>query len=344
MYMDSKDFASQLKEFLTEWNNPSDYITVCTSGSTGRPKEIRLDKNFMRASARRSNTHFNITSKSRLHLCLPVSHIAGKMMVVRALEAGCRLTAEPPSSTPSFKGCGRHLTLVAIVGSQIKGLYDLSLKRELPNITHVLIGGSPLTQEQHSMALELGKSVWESYGMTETSSHIALRRLMYHNISIPTPFNTLPKIKVHCNDLGCLVVDMPEAPQIVTNDIATIISKREFLIHGRYDNVLISGGLKVHPETVEHIIGPLFIDMGDFYVTSRPHPKWGEEIVVVVEAPDRLPTGVTQAEIAFTDRAGHDMMAWMRDLLQRHEVPHAVIAVRKLERTSNGKIIRKKLT
>lgn len=194
------------------------------------------------------------------------------------------------------------------------------------------------------MALELGKSVWESYGMTETSSHIALRRLMYHNISIPTPFHTLPKIKVHCNDLGCLVVDMPEAPQIVTNDIATIISKREFLIHGRYDNVLISGGLKVHPETVEHIIGPLFIDMGDFYVTSRPHPKWGEEIVVVVEAPDRLPTGVTQAEIAFTDRAGHDMMAWMRDLLQRHEVPHAVIAVRKLERTSNGKIIRKKLT
>ena len=287
-----------------------------TSGSTGTPKPITLSHELVRDSAWRSIRHFGLTADSHLHLCLSPDYIAGKMVIIRALEACCSLSWEPASSHPRLNA-PKPITLLSIVGTQLPGLQQLKEHGNLPSIKHLLLGGAPLTAAQRTLALTLADEAWESYGMTETASHIALR-----HVDDPW-FYPLDSINLGTDDRGCLRIELPHSEPLLTNDIIEFQPDTQgFRVLGRADNVIITGGLKVHPEQVEALLAPYF--HGDIMLTSVPDPKWGQLLVLQTES-TTIPT---------------DWDTLVATLLPPHQRPRRIEQVPSLPRTSNGKLRR----
>lgn len=265
------------QEFEKEWNNDSDFVVCHTSGSTGVPKEIHLKKEFMRQSARRTNDFFQLNEGSQLHTCLDFQYIASKMMTVRADMAKCRLTSETASNRPLQEiSSDEEISLVSVVPSQM--IWILDNIGNLPGISNFLIGGSSIPSMLRRRIAISGVDAWESYGMTETASHIALRKVTEDESK---PFKALEGITVDVNSEGCLVINMPGIDVLTTNDLAEVVSPTEFRILGRADNCIISGGVKIIPEMLEGVLGP-FIAF-NYCISSVPDPKWGERLVLVVE-------------------------------------------------------------
>lgn len=309
------------EEFIEEWRGEAAYITAHTSGSTGTPKEIRLNKEFVRQSACRTNSFFHIDGNCRLHSCVSPDFIGGKMMAVRAEEAGCRLTWETPSNVP-LSGIGEDETidLLAVVPSQM--LHIVENISALPHIGAIIIGGSSINPVLREKIAISGVNAYETYGMTETASHIALRRVE----ASEGEFHTLPGISVGVDERGCLEISFDSGERVVTNDLATVDNERGFFIDGRYDHVIITGGRKVNPFDVERRIARE-IDCA-FVISSMPDEKWGNKIVLKME-------GDSAGEEA--DRC---LIEKMKTLLHPWEVPKEIIRIDKFERTSNGKIKR----
>lgn len=318
----NSEISDPLQRFLQEWHDESrPCITAHTSGSTGTPKAILLPKEMIRRSAMRSNLHFGIRSSSRLHLALSPDYIAGKMLIVRALIAGCRLTVESPSQDPL--GSLSDLTpisLLSLVGAQLPGLIENSRYRKIPEIRHLLLGGAPLNDHMRHLACSGNWTPWESYGMTETASHIALRPI---TIDRALPFKTLPGISVSLDADDCLVIDLGVDGIFHTNDIAQLIDSNTFFILGRKDNAIITAGHKVFPEQIENIISASLPSGRRFYITSSSSEKWGETIKLVIEGdPCPLP----------------DFHALP---LKSFQIPRQTVFVKNIHTTSSGKIIRK---
>ena len=315
--MELTGYIEECSAFASEWNDAGkDFVVAHTSGSTGTPKEIRLSKNDMATSARATNRFFGIDSGSLLHLPLSPSYIAGKMMIVRASVAGCELLAEKPSSSPLADYAGRDITLSAVVPSQIPGLLNGKGWRKIDNL---IIGGAPLSAATERKLQELGVPAYATYGMTETCSHVALRKLGSEL------FRALPDISFSLDERGCLAIDAPQFSfkRVVTNDLAELDGAGAFRWLGRYDNVINSGGIKIIPEAIEERIAPL---MGDapFYISSRESERWGTEAVMIVEG-ETSPVSLAQ----------------LKDLLGVI-CPKEIICEPKFDRTSSSKIIRNK--
>lgn len=305
-------------EFIAEWLNSDDSIKVRTSGSTGIPKEILLTKDFVRKSALRTISYFGLDSRSYLHSCISPDYIGGKMMAVRALETGCRFTWEQPSNRP-LKDLGKNLeiTLLSVVPSQL--LHIISHKEELPKMKNILAGGAPVVPSLKKAIIDSGLNVYETYGMTETASHIALKKL-----SDEDRFHTLKGITVSSDDKGCLNISFDSGENFITKDLAEIFSDTSFRIVGRADFIINTGGKKVNPEDVERRLEPLV--GAPFVLISIPDEKWGEKIVMLIESEQ--------------GKFSEDKIKKMKEILQPHEVPKIIKYVTYLARTDNGKINR----
>lgn len=297
-----------LNDFLRQWDSPEPFVEAHTSGSTGTPKLIRLLKSDMRVSARATNAFFGINSRSVLANPLSADYIAGKMMAVRAREAGCRLVELPVANEVRLT---EPVDLLAVVPSQIPSLIADGTVRLARNI---LAGGAPLPAE---LAARLGDNAFVGYGMTETCSHVALRRV--HD----TEYTAMSTVRFETDGRGCLVILSDEFSwgRLVTNDMVRLIGPRKFEWLGRADNVINSGGLKIHPERLEAEIRSLVPDAPDFYIVGVPDVRWGSVAVIVAEGPLDLP--------AIKPR-----------LCNPRTCPKEVIAVERLPRTSNGKLRR----
>lgn len=320
-----------VKNFIAEWESGAPFMEAHTSGSTGTPKRILLPRRLVEESALRSVRHFGLDRTSRVHVCLSPEYIAGKMAVIRALLSGAALTAEEPSSEPRIGMEGGEVTLLSVVAAQVPSLAERAANGKIPHIRHLLVGGAPLTENIAEAALQAADNVWESYGMTETASHIALRRIERTEDVRNKPFTLLPGIRVSTDERGCLAISLPgEEETLITNDVIQLCSTDSFMVLGRRDNVIITGGLKVHPEQVEKRLAPLLSHFSAYFITPRPHPKWGASVVLVVEAPD----GLSAPE---RDR----LLEASAKLLPRHERPREIVALSSLPRTTSGKIIRR---
>lgn len=333
-------FDSEIEEFIALWRSDAPNIEAHTSGSTGTPKRIMLPRRLVKESAWRSIRHFGLTRESVVHLMLSPSYIAGKMAIVRALEAECHLTREVPSSTPlSGPDTPRHITLLSAVGAQVAGMESLRQAGELPRIRHLLLGGAPLNPAMRVTATGLAEFVWESYGMTETASHIALRRVLASDPEGETPFTPLEDIRIGTDTRGCLQIEIPGFERLITNDLARILPDGTFTLLGRADNVIITGGVKVMPEEIERILSPLFQGRS-FYVTSRPHSKWGEELLIAVEDKSVAHPVWLSPDTYFPDAL--PMSRHLERIPEHYKRPKAILLLPALERTSNGKIKRLK--
>ena len=319
----------EFTDFLEEWHNATPYIVAKTSGSTGAPKTIRLDKDFVRQSASRTNSFFDIYSGSHLHSCVAADYIGGKMMAVRADVAGCRFTWEKPSNRP-LQGIGsqENIDLIAVVPSQM--LHILDNLSSMPSMNAIIIGGSAINHALHDRICNSGLNAYETYGMTETSSHIALRKIEANN----GYFETLGGINVSIDERECLVIGFDSGERFVTNDIAEVLDSRHFKIKGRFDDVIITGGKKVNPVEVENKLSPYI--QKPYVITSVPDVKWGSAIVLRIEDPD----SPKEDTIDFTSGKDGVLMKTMREILEPHEVPKKIERMPSLPRTHNGKIIR----
>lgn len=319
-----------VEEFIAEWRDPSrDYISAHTSGSTGTPKPVRLDKEFVTQSARRTIDYFGIRPGHRLHLPLSCDYIAGKMMVVRSEVSGARLTWEHPTSTPLATDTDLNpVHLLAIVPTQMPWLLDNL--NNLPEIRNWLIGGAAISQRLRTRIAEAGLHAFESYGMTETASHVAIRPVSAE----PCNFTMLPGCHCSLDTSGCLRIEIEGEKRdryiFNTRDMAEITAPDEFRILGRADNVINSGGVKLHPEELENEILNHLAKHGMepvFMVCGRSSERWGHEAVMVLE-------GVTE-------EMKENIKSILSKSMSHIRLPKDFISVDTLPRTSSGKVIRR---
>lgn len=315
----------ELQTFLREWFDEKPYVVGHTSGSTGKPKEIYLSKEDMRASARITNRFFGIDRNSVLLLCLSVSYIAGKMMVVRALETGAELWVVPVCSHPLQEVewiAGRSVDLAAVVPMQmVVSLHDKKEAELFGKVRQLLIGGAPVSESLESRLGELSTVSYATYGMTETVSHIALRKIGYEK-----EYFALGNVRFDRDERGCLCIDAPHLQQrhFVTNDVVELLDERHFRWLGRWDHVILSGGLKFFPEVIERKISDLFD--GRFFIASQLDKRLGERIVLVVEG--HLPMNLDL------------LKEQLSKVLTPYEMPREFIVLPHFAETRTGKVIR----
>ena len=270
-----------LKEFLAEWHNDSPTVLVHTSGSTGKPKPMWVEKRRMEASARMTCDFLGLREGDTALLCLPLDYIAGKMVVVRSLVRGLRLVCVEPSGEPLGTET-EQIDFAAMVPMQVWSSLQVPEQRErLMRIRQLIIGGGAIDDALSRELVGLPNQIWSTYGMTETLSHIALRRLNGPEASEwYTPF---AGVTLSQTAEGCLVIDAPLVydGQLITNDIAELANDGRFKILGRKDNVICSGGLKIQAEEVERLLSAHLRE--PFIITKRRDEKFGEVAVLLTE-------------------------------------------------------------
>ena len=298
-----------VNDFLQEWNSPSETLLVHTSGSTGKPKPMWVEKQRMLNSAHITCDFLGLCPGDSALLCMSLDYIAGKMMVVRSIERKLRLFSVKPSGHPlSDESLSKMVEMdfdfVAMVPMQVYNTLQVPQERErLSRIKHLIIGGGAIDDALAEELRSLPGAVWSTYGMTETLSHIALRRLNGEEAS--EWYQPFDSVGVSLNSDGCLVIDAPlvcSAP-LVTNDIAEIKQQETsshssdassslktssphvlFRIKGRKDNVICSGGIKIQIEEVENLLRQ-HLD-APFLLAKKKDEKFGEIAVLVTESGD----------------------------------------------------------
>lgn len=275
-------YEQVIGSFFLDWLDNRDYIEVSTSGSTGKPKSIKIKKQAMVNSAIATGDFFNLKPGDRALHCLPTEFIAGKMMLIRAIILGLELDLVEPKSKPVFNK-KKHYVFAAMVPMQLKN----SLKN-CKHIKNIIVGGSPVSKSLQDDIQDMNSSIYETYGMTETVTHIAAKQL--NNLLLilgdrtERPFRTLPNVTISQDDRDCLIIDAPKVAnrKIITNDIVKLHSVTEFEWIGRYDNVINSGGIKLYPEQIEKKLQNKILER--FFITSITDETLGEKVVLVVES------------------------------------------------------------
>lgn len=281
--------------FIDEWNNDSAYVEVKTSGSTGEPKRMLVEKRRMLNSARITCDFLGLKPGDTALLCMSTDYIAGKMMVVRSIERGLKLIEVPPCGHPLDI---KHLTLnikhsqfsifnfqfdfAAMVPMQVYNSLQVPEEKErLMAIRHLIIGGGAIDEAMEAELRTFPHAVWSTYGMTETLSHIALRRISGPEAS--EWYMPFPTVRLSTTDEGCLVIDAPEvcAQTLTTNDIVELKSDGRFRIRGRKDNVICSGGIKIQIEEVEQTLKKYM--RVPYIISKRKDEKFGEIVVLLTE-------------------------------------------------------------
>ena len=314
-------------DFLMDWISGHETLHVKTSGSTGKPKSITLSKQAMVNSALATAAYFGLKEKNTALLCLSANHIAGKMMLVRAMVLGLELDHVPPTSTP-LSGITREYDFCAMVPMQA----EKSIK-QLGKIKTLIVGGGPISPELENSLQKKKLRIFETYGMTETCSHVAVRQLSGTGVKekqkTAGAFHTLPGITVTQDKRNCLVLhakDLSEAP-IVTNDVVTLLSDTEFQWLGRFDNVINSGGVKLIPEVIEEKLRPILSER--FMVAGVPDKSLGQKLVLIVE-------GMTNKQ------ALHEKIAGL-GTLDKWEMPKDIFTVAHFKTAENGKLLRNEI-
>lgn len=321
---DAASFFSgkELAGFLADWHSPSPTLPVHTSGSTGRPKELLAEKSRMEASARLTCSCLGLKPGNTALLCMPLHYIAGKMVVVRSLVAGLRLWPVTPSGHP-LRGLQRAPDFAAMTPMQVYNSLQTAEERELLMQTgHLIIGGSAIEPALAAALRDFPNAVWSTYGMTETLSHVALRRLNGSEAS--DRYTPMEGVHVRLSPEGTLVIHAPHvcSEELVTNDIAEIDAQGRFRILGRRDNVINSGGVKIQIEEVETALRP-HLPM-PFLITSQPDEKFGQAVVLMVEGE------LSPRQLAETE-------SLCRNVLPPYQRPRKIVCVEHIPMTETGK-------
>jgi O-succinylbenzoic acid--CoA ligase len=308
---EGEDFEKPVGDFLLDWFDSKDYIEMQTSGTTGKAKIITVSKQAMVESALATGDFFELQPGNKALHCLPVKYVAGKMMLVRAMILGLDLEFVAPSSHPL-----RHneidFDFVAMVPLQAQNSLT-----ELKKVKKMIVGGAAINKNLEKQLLKLPTQVFETYGMTETITHIAARKLG------EKAFTVLPGVTISYDDRNCLVIHAPRISDdvIITNDIVESVNENQFVFLGRMDNVINSGGIKLIPEQIEEKLAHKIHQR--FFITSKPDSELGEKVILVVEGENQ------------------DLGEAIYEDLDKYEKPKELVFIPKFKETGSGKVMRK---
>ncbi len=310
---------NKVEEFVSNWNNSSFFIETKTSGSTGKPKIIRLSKTQMITSAKMTGEYFGLSKNKTSLLCLSIDTIAGKMMIVRAIVHQMKLLVGSPQSNPLI-GMDEKIDFIALVPLQVNKIINESLST-FKSIESVLIGGASIPQNIIETLKKEKLTCFQSFGMTETVSHIAIRKVGFEN---EAHYTTLHSVKIESDEHNELIINAPHLGinNLKTNDLIEVINKNQFIWKGRKDFVINSGGIKLFPEEIERKLSSSILN--PFFITSFNDSKLGEKVVLIIESKD-----------------GSDILNEKTFInLDKYERPKEVFYLKEFIKTESGKINR----
>jgi o-succinylbenzoate---CoA ligase len=322
---DTPAWEKDIYTFIEEWLNEKDHIVVNTSGSTGTPKSIELKKEWVKYSAQQTCSFFNLNSISTALLCLPAAYIAGKMMIVRAFVSGLNLISVEPTGNPFHSLPTNHpIDFSAITPFQLNQSINI-LKSNSP-IKKLIVGGGEISRELEKEVSDISVDIFATYGMTETSSHIALRKVNGNDKK--DYYTVIGDTKINLDSRECLTIKNPYLfdGELITNDLVEIIDENSFRWLGRYDNIINSGGIKIMPEEIEKAIGNLRSET--MIVSEIDDKKLGSAIVLVLEV----------EELSELEKLS--LLSEIKSLIKPYANPKHVFTLNSIPRTSNGKIDR----
>lgn len=319
----------ELSGFLKEWYALADFVEVKTSGSTGTPKIIRLKKEFVAESAQRTLQFFQLKKDERILHCLPLKYIAGKLLAIRAILGELDLILVEPTTEFSFLK-NEKFCFAAMVPNQVAKILNTKANpgELLENIEQLLIGGSAIPASLERDLQKVSTACYSSYGMTETATHIALRKI--NGVDSDGWYHCLENINVGLSAENCLKIFMPglaEQP-LQTTDLVELKDEKTFRILGRSDNVIISGGIKFSPEQIEKKMEPFLAE--PFLISSLPHESLGEQLVLVVEGKE-------------SEVVRNQIKKICLQYLKKFEQPRQIVFVSEIPRNENGKFNRRML-
>ncbi|MCK0515447.1 AMP-binding protein [Anaerobiospirillum sp. NML120448] len=331
----TESFEYSLAMFLKEWFNDSPLIQVKTSGSTGKPKVMMVEKTKMINSACMTLSFLGLKHPDSALLCMPLEYIAGKMLVVRALVGSLKLILVPPCSNPiAAISDSEVLNFAAMIPMQVSSaLKDSSHEQRLKAIEHLIIGGGAVDDALASKLKSFPHNVYSTYGMTETLSHIALRRLSGPQAS--SFYSVFTGVKVYPSAEQTLTIEAPlvNNETLITNDIVEFNDQGQFRVLGRKDNVINSGGVKLQIEELEQWLKDRQSDLDDSYsrlkncsllISSRPDPKFGSIVVMLYATLDNQELSPNELEVLF-------------DKMPKYWHPKAIVKVEAIPLTGTNK-------
>lgn len=327
--------------FCGQWLSGQKRFSVPTSGSTGQPKSVNLTRQQMAASARMTGEALHLNKGDSALVCLSPEHIAGLMMLVRGFELGLNVTVVEPAGNPftafDFEN-GGHFHFTAFVPLQLQTILNSGETHlaVLNRMKAILVGGAEVSATLEKTIEQVETPVYQTFGMTETVSHIALRRL--NGPDKVENYEALPGVEIGQNEHGCLRVKsaVTNNEWLVTNDVVEIKTENRFVWLGRIDNMINSGGVKVSAEKVERAIAEVLFEMNqgksihqEFFVGPLPDKIYGQVVTVVFE-------GVNQIQID-----EKRLRVLLSKNLTKYEIPKSSYYLNSFIRTSTGKIDRK---
>ena len=323
IYLDAPDEVKKsVEDFLLAWCNDDASISTFTSGSTGKPKSIKLLKSKMIESAMQTGEFLGLKEKQSALLCLSPETIAGKMMIVRAIALHLDLYVGAIDSHP-FQNLDVEIDFVAMIPLQLNNSLD-SNPEKLTRIKNIIIGGGIIPPTLITKLKNNKLTVFHTYGMTETISHIAMRKV---GVIYEESYTALGETIFSELD-GQLVIHSPilYSRSITTNDNVQIIDNKHFIYKGRADFVINSGGVKIHPEELENKLYTVISQ--PFFITSLPDEYFGEKVVLIIEY-----AGI----IILSDLN-------LKEVLKPYEHPKEIYCIAQFVRTESGKINRLETT
>ncbi|MEI6881096.1 MAG: AMP-binding protein [Bacteroidota bacterium] len=331
----AEDCELQLKRalvFINNWNNNSASFVFSTSGSTGIAKEIMSSRKEVEASASATIQFLKLKQDSEhVLICLQMHTVAAAIMLARALMLNADITLCEASSNPLLQVDSSKISFASFVPLQVEStLKNEVTKAAFQKINHVILGGAALSYKLESELATFKNHIWHSYGMTETLSHIALRR-----VGKEKAFRPMPLVELALLDNSCLMIKAPVCNNewIKTNDVATIHQDGSFEILGRSDFVINSGAYKIHPERVEEAIQKLWPFVHSFFVGAVEDNLLTLAAVLAVECNDET----EQEKIALTfDKIKSDLQGQ----IHKYEIPKRIIFVEKIFYSQNLKLDR----
>jgi len=309
---EGEPFEKHVGNFLLDWFDEKSYIELSTSGTTGTPKVIKIEKQAMLDSALATGDFFDLKPGDTMLHCLPTNYVAGKMMFVRSFILGLEMKFVEPNSDP-LKNMDEEFDFCAMVPLQAKNSLE---QLKAGKIKKLIIGGVKVHKALEKELVKLPMDIYETYGMTETITHIAAKKIG------EDAFSVLPNVKVSIDDRQCLVIDAKNISKdkIVTNDIVHLISDTQFIWEGRIDNIINSGGIKLMPERIEDKLSTLIPRR--YFVFGQPDETLGQKAVLYVEGE---PMEIEESVFA---------------ILDKFERPKEVVFIPKFKETVTGKIKR----
>jgi len=317
-------WQQSLYQFIQEWLDDRDVVSVQTSGSTGTPKKIQLLKTAMVNSAKMTGRYFHFQQGQTALLCLPCSYIAGKMMVVRAFVWGLDLKLVEPVGNP-METIKQSVDFAAMVPLQVAKMLEKTPEKAAL-LTQLIIGGGKVSERLNEQLQTLSVQCYATYGMTETITHIAIQKLNGPDKTLT--FHALPEVSLSLDDRDCLVIDAPAVAkeQVVTNDIVRLVTPTQFEWLGRFDNVINTGGVKVFPEQIEKKLDQIVKTR--FFINYLADEILGQRVILIIE--DK-PWSLTQ-------QAGFKTK--MYKVLSKYEQPKQLFFVEEFIETPTKKVQR----